>query len=113
MVAKPPPEKGGSGDNLKIPFVVGPELQLIPDENGLVLAWPATAAGYIPEFTETLAAKPGSAWRRVPGTPTKAGERCVFPIQLEGTALFFRLAAPEASPTSQSQVKISKPFPWN
>lgn len=113
VIAKPPPEKGGSGDNLKIPFVVGPELQLIPDEHGLLLAWPATAAHYIPEFTETLAAKPGPVWRRVPGTPTKTGDRCVLPIQLEGKTWFFRLVAPEASPVFQAQVEVYKPFPWN
>jgi len=84
---------GGISNN-GVVFSVGlpPTLSIIGDGANVVLTWPASATGYLLEFTTNLL--PASVWRTNSMAPIIIGGQDVIINQLTGTPLFYRLFSP-------------------
>ncbi len=72
--------------------VVAPLLQFSVVANQLVLAWPASSAGFALETAGTVSA--GALWTPVTDGITMAGSNLVFTTNLNGAAAFYRLHKP-------------------
>lgn len=75
-------------------YVSGPEpqapsLRVSHSAGTLTLAWPTSAAGYVPYASPVLGAD--AAWTAVPGTPQVSGDNYQLSVPMTDGAQFFRL----------------------